>query len=114
MTVVNLSKKYSEQGVSFDSVTLREPKFSEYLEFGEVSALQPNGQGGMMIVEYGSVIEAYAPRLIQSPGFECLEDISLADQVAIKDAIVDLFSDARKPAEKPTSSPSDSENASEQ
>jgi hypothetical protein len=111
MKTVPLSRKYDEQGQKFSAVKLRKPKFSEYLEFGEVQTLQPGPHGGLVIIEHSSTIESYAPRLIQEPDYECLEDLDLCDQVAVKEGILELFSDARRQAQKQTSSPSGSENA---
>lgn len=102
MLKVDLSKKYTAHGKTFNAVEFRKPKLSEFLRIGDVQEWQPNGQNGSMLVEYGAAIGEYVTLLCTEPGAECLEDIDLCDQVKIKDAIKGFFTEARLLSSTPT------------
>lgn len=104
--VISLSRRYGEHGQTFDSVTLREPKLRDYLAIGEPVEIQPNGDGGRMVVEYNDRVEGYFQRLVKVPGFEMIQDLDLVDAIAIKDAILDFFKTARLRRDAPTNSSS--------
>ena len=105
MKTIPLSKEYEEHNRKFSVVKLRNPRLSEFLEIGEISSLQPTS-AGMMVVEHSDAIVEYAPRLVQEPGYECLERLELEDQIALKEGIKDLFIEARKRFSALTSSSS--------
>ena len=95
MFQVDLSKKYTAHGKTFDAVKFRQPKLPEFIRIGDIREVQPNGQGGGMMVEYGEALGEYITLLCTEPGEECLTDIDLCDQMKIKDAISDFFTEAR-------------------
>ena len=96
MFQINLSKEYTVHKKTFSAVKFRQPKLPEFIRIGDIREVQPNGQGGGMVVEYGEALAEYITLLCTEPGEECLADIDLCDQMKIKDAISGFFTEARR------------------
>jgi hypothetical protein len=110
---VKLGRRYTAHDQSFDSVTLREPTFSDiYVDgLGEPEEAQPLPGGGYMVVTNYPVIAQYVERLAIAPTFECLTQLSPTDSRRVKKAITGFF---REEAEKETPDGSSSDTASTQ
>lgn len=107
---VPLSRKYEAHGQVFESVTLRAPKLRDYIAIGDPVEIHagPDGQG-RFVIEHLDRIQAYLDRLAVpgKPGRECLDDLDLADSIALKDAVTDFFMEARRRLSGPMSSSSE-------
>jgi len=93
---LSLSRKYDAHGKVFEKIEFRAVKLDDYLSIGEVSEVQPNGSKGLMVIEILPAIAEYIERLVIEPGYECLNDLDLNDQIALKDHIKDFFQQARR------------------
>lgn len=106
-TIVKLSRSYESHGKTFDSVTLRPPKWRDYMEIGEIQEPQP-GANGVFVVTYPERIEAYALRLSvggeRAPDGADLMSLDLADTMRVREAIIDFFAEARRQEPSSTSS----------
>jgi hypothetical protein len=103
---IPLSRRYDAHGGAFDSVTLRAPKLRDHIAIGDPVEVHRGPDGdGRFVVEHLDRVAAYLDRLAVpgKPGRECLDDLDLADSIAIKDAVTDFFMEARERLTKPTS-----------
>ncbi len=100
--VIKLSRAYEVHGKSFDSVTLREPRYAEYIKTGDVMERQQVGDGAA-IITYHDRIESYADKLLMSPEPGGLAELNLLDAMRVEQAIVDFFTEARQSLRQPTS-----------
>lgn len=106
---VRLSRPVITHDGKVDTLTLREPKGSDYFALGEPFVIARNQDGTLYTVENVLTIEAYARRCIQSPGTAAtLDDLTLADAHAVKAAVLDFFTEARQASLPPSSTSSSS------
>lgn len=107
--IVKLSRKYEAFGKVFDSVTLREPKLRDHFQLGDPVEIHsgPDGQG-RFVIEHLDRVQGYLDRLAvpEKPGRECIDDLDLADSIALKQAVNDFFTEAHKRRARQTSSSS--------
>lgn len=103
---VTLSQGYEAHGRTFRSLTFREPKMVDYEAIGEIAEYQPAPNGGMMIIHHDDRVWQYRDRLLKRgeglPGAEDLGELTLADAIAVKEAISGFFTEARA---KPLAAP---------
>lgn len=102
-----LSRRYEAFGKSFDRIDLREPTFEDLFTVGEVQEWQPVSGGGSMLLTHDDRIRAYAERLSGADAAAILPQLTLADALKVKRAVIDFFAEARKSEEPPMTSPSD-------
>lgn len=95
---IKLSRRYDAHGKVFDAVTLRDPKYRDFIDVGAPTEAQPlPGGDGMMIVKHFDRIDTYVGRLLQEPlSTADIVDLDLADALALEDAILDFFVQARR------------------
>ncbi|SMD18483.1 hypothetical protein [Rhizobium sp. RU36D] len=98
MVTVKLSREYRVGDVTFDAVELREPTYKDaFMDgIGRPEEWQPAGKGSVMRISYPDVIDKYLQKLITSPGYEKIGQISAADAVRLERAVCDFF---REPVE---------------
>jgi len=106
---VPLSQRYEAHGRTFDRLTFREPKMADYEAIGEVAEYQPAPGGGMMIINHDDRVWQYRDRLLKRgedlPDAGDIGQLTLADSIAVKEAITDFFTQARvKPSAGPQTS----------
>lgn len=101
---IKLSRRYEAHGKIFDAVTLRDPKYRDFIDIGDPIEQQPLPTGsGSMIVKHFDRIDAYAGRLLQDPlSMADIMDLDLVDALAMEDAVLDFFAEARGSRAKPT------------
>lgn len=89
---VKLSQTYTAHDKVFDTITLREPTFSELFidGLGRPFDFQPT-PSGVARITYPEVVDRYAQTLITEPGYECITAISAVDALRLEAAIVDFF-----------------------
>ncbi|KGF71155.1 hypothetical protein LL06_00730 [Hoeflea sp. BAL378] len=96
---VRLSQGYEAHGRSFSSLTFREPKMVDFEEIGEIAEYQPAPNGGTMLLHHDDRIWKYRDRLLKRgdglPDAGDLGELTLADAIAVKEAISDFFTQAR-------------------
>lgn len=106
---VPLSQGYEAHGRTFHDLIFREPKMADYEVIGEVAEYQPAPGGGVMLIHHDDRIWAYRDRLLKRgdglPGPGDLGELSLADAIAVKEAITGFFTRAqvKKSDGQPTS-----------
>lgn len=88
--VVKLSGRYEAHGKTFDTVTVREPRYNDLMELGEVYEAQFAG-GQRVVIENTATIAAYAKRCIVHPGHECLGELGVSDARAVREAVIGFF-----------------------
>jgi hypothetical protein len=81
---------------TFSSVELREPKAAEYWENGEPARWAHTQDGVAYKVENDAAIKAYIEACVVSPGdVLLLGQLSLADAMLVKEAVLGFFTAAR-------------------
>lgn len=92
METVKLSKSYTENGITFDSIDLREPTYKEIFRsgLGRPSDWQPT-QHGPMLVRYPEVVDAYLERICVAPGYEFIGCLGAIDSLKLEEAVVGFF-----------------------
>lgn len=110
-TVVQLSRSYQNpfNGTSFNTVTLREPRYGDVFAdgMGPPYELQPNGSGGAMVVTHYEVIRSYVERLVTAPDLGALTELSASDAMKLSKAVTDFFSEPAASSSTPTGSSSE-------
>ncbi len=108
--VVPLSRSYSVASKTFDSITLREPTYSDvYISgLGEPQEWQPV-PGGQALLTYPERIDGYLQRLTVEPGYEFLARLAIADTLRLKDAVCAFFTESRTSSPSQTASSSGSD-----
>ncbi len=106
---VRLSQRYEAHGRTFDSLTFREPKMSDYEAIGEIAEYQPAPGGGAMVINHDDRVWLYRDRLLKRgdglPDIPDIGQLTLADAIAVKEAITGFFTQVRgKPSAEPQSS----------
>lgn len=96
-TLVPLSKTYEAHGEVFKSVTVREPRWEDYLALGEPYEVQRAG-GQEVVIENTATIAAYVKRCVVTPGPEKLGGLGVVDSRAVRDAVIDFFRHTLPPA----------------
>ncbi|WP_319517239.1 phage tail assembly protein [uncultured Martelella sp.] len=108
---VNLSKSYTVNGTTFDTIVLREPTYSDVFptNLGEPFDFQPAKGGGVVRLIYTDVVDEYLKRLITAPGYEFIHTLTAADSLKLQDAVCGFFTESAESIKPRTSSSSDSD-----
>lgn len=85
-----LSTPITVHGGVTGKVTVREPKGKDYIELGHPTTLVRT-RHGMAEVQNDDVIAAYINRCVDVDPLLLLQQASLKDAMAIKDAVLDFF-----------------------
>lgn len=93
-TTIHLINPIATTYGSTTAIILREPTAREYLTTGEVF-IGANTSNGPMLVEDSAAVAAYLSACIVEPKGLRLDDVSLADGMALKEALFGFFGDAR-------------------
>lgn len=116
---VTLSKTYAGAGGGFSSLAFRQPKWRDFVEFGDIEEWQPTAldDGGrpasFVLIRNEEAVAKYADRLLMSPHSPGdLELLNLADTLKVQGAIKDFFRDARTSSAPPIDSSGDTAKAS--
>jgi hypothetical protein len=90
---VSLKKPFDAGGVQVTQVVLQEPTAADYFALGAPQTWV-RAAGGMALVDNDAAIRSYAERLIVQPDpLLAMNNMSVLDAIAVKDAIVSFFSD---------------------
>jgi hypothetical protein len=85
-------------------VELRSPNLMEYARIGEPATWVKAGEDRYLSIDNDHAVEAYVQACVVEPKDKLLlNQIGLADGMAIKDAILDFFGEARRARLSPTS-----------
>jgi len=104
---VKLRDPFPDHNGTTTEVVLREPRGRDYIELGEPFAYARADKGLLVHAENDQAIKGYLERCIEEP--DCLlamSQLSLADMMAVKDALLGFFADARLTRSASTSSSS--------
>ncbi|MEO2038041.1 MAG: phage tail assembly protein, partial [Martelella sp.] len=97
METVKLSKSYTVNGTTFDTVELREPTYKDiYMDgLGKPFEWQttPNGP---VLLKLATVVDSYLQRLIKAPGYEFIHGLNAADSDRLEQAVIGFFTGAGK------------------
>lgn len=78
-------------------VVIKEPTAGDYFALGEPSVWGRGADGNSFIVENVEVVEGYVSRCVQEPNDPLiLNQMSLADAMKVKDAVLGFFGEARR------------------
>lgn len=88
--IVPLSKRYEAHDQTFDSVTVREPRFEDLLALGEPYEVQ-KAAGNNVVIENTATVAAYVRRCVVSPDIGQLGVLGLADARLVREAVIDFF-----------------------
>jgi hypothetical protein len=81
----------------FSMVRIREPTARDFLELGSPQAPIYGPNGTFTMADNDQTIAAYLQRCIREPVADIvLSQVSLADVMRIREALLDFFTDARK------------------
>ena len=112
MLTVPLTRPYHETGKPVSSLTFRPPRWTEWLEFGDVEEWVPTAAGHEILARNMDAIAKYAMKcMVDADPSVVLPVLDIADSMRLTNAIVDFFEDARRSARMPTSSSSDADAA---
>ncbi|WP_152536048.1 hypothetical protein [Mesorhizobium loti] len=95
--IVPLSKRYEAHDQTFDSVTVREPRFEDLLALGEPYEVQ-KAAGNNVVIENTATVAAYVRRCVVSPDIGQLGVLGLADARLVREAVIDFFMPSAPPA----------------
>jgi hypothetical protein len=105
---VPLQKPFPGAEGIVSTVIVREPSGSEYLQLGEPKTWV-RAAGGMALVENDDVIRKYVERCIVKPDpLLALNQLSLKDMRAVRDAVLGFFSEEESTEATTTSAPDSS------
>lgn len=83
--------------ITISQIVLRSPKWPDLMALGEPAAFGRSETGMIFQAERDEVISDYAKRLLVEPKDPALlNQLGLADSIAIKEAIFDFFKAARE------------------
>lgn len=89
-------------GAAARRVRLREPKAREYLKIGEPILYQRLPDGAVAQIDNDAAIAAYVQALVIEPDIPALiGNLSLADSIRVKDALLDFFRASQVRARSP-------------
>ncbi len=111
---INLSQPINGPGgKTINAITLREPKYRDYMELDLPVIYVRLENGGGFQQETPSAMRVWVERLSDcDPNF--MEQICLADTIALRDAVNDFFIEARTgSASKPSTDSPDTSSSSE-
>ena len=104
---IDLADPIQGHGGLVKQITLREPRYREVMKFGEPIA---RGYDGNIVytAENIEIIKSYIAALLKAPDDKTtpavdallIEQLSIADTLRLKDAVLDFFSQARLRLEK--------------
>lgn|GEM_PF-832554 len=97
---IPLTRRYSAHDTAFDSITLREPVYTDFFDLGEPQQWQRTQHGDVVLLTIPEIVKGYIDRCCIEPGPECLPVINARDAKALQDAILGFFRDP--PASTPT------------
>lgn len=91
MKAVPLSRTYTVGSSVFSALNFREPKLADYRQIGRAIEVQRG-----VVVTYPDAIWSYVDRLLQDTPPGALNELDLADTLAVEEAIIDFFTEANK------------------
>lgn len=115
---LSLSRTYMETGKPVSKLSFRSPRWSDFIDLGEIEEWQPldpldEGGGRMILVKHHDVSAKYAERCLKEPNTAAdLGVLDLGDTLAVHRVIRDFFAKARSSEEPPTASSGDTAKAS--
>jgi hypothetical protein len=77
-------------GETVTEITLRDPGYLDYTQIGPPAVLVTFGSGASLVQDMPTIINAWIERLADV-GPDVLQQLSLADTLALRDALVDMF-----------------------
>ena len=102
---VPLSRRYEFLGVDpFDHIKLRRPTFKDtHIDgLGAPQEIQMGPNGLNMLMTYPEVVDAYAQRLVVSPGYDAISIIEAVDAMALQRKICGFFISSKESEKPPT------------
>lgn len=114
---VTLSRAYSETGAVVAELCFRSPRWSDYIELGDIDEWQPigteaDGSPRMILVRGHDKVASYAERCLEAPRSAAdLALLDLVDVLKVHEAIRGFFAAARTSQPPPISSSGGSEKA---
>lgn len=93
--IINLRDPFAGHRGRVDRITLREPRAGDYFALGDPTQLARTPSGEMRVVIRQDTVNKYLERLIIDPDpLLALGQMSLADGLAVQNALLDFFSEA--------------------
>lgn len=108
-----LSRTYMETGKQVSKLAFRVPRWSDFIDLGDIEEWQPldvpgEGDGRMILVKHQDVVARYAERCLKEPNTAAdLVVLDLVDALAVHRVIRDFFVQARSSSSPPTASSGD-------
>jgi hypothetical protein len=91
---VKLSRQYHAHDKVFDSVTLREPTYTDsHVDGLGLPSEWQRGPSGPVLYVFHTVVASYIERLAVEPTSECLTQIAVIDAVRLERAVLDFFTE---------------------
>lgn len=110
--MIKLTKTYTDTGQAFDAISLREPRWSDYVALGPIAEWQRTPEGLDVLLHHHDTVAKYAERLVEAPrSVADLQILNLADTIKVHDAVRDFFSKAMGSTKPATTSSGDTEKA---
>lgn len=93
---VPLSTPIKGHAGPISEVVLRAPKAADFFELGEPQVVAYGKEGLGYVAENTETVRAYIERLVIEPDAMLLAQLSLADAMKVKSAVLGFFIDARQ------------------
>jgi hypothetical protein len=103
---VALKSPLSGHGELIREVVLREPRAADLWSIGEPFVWARNADGSMLPIENNDAIRTYIERCCASPDPLLLGGLSLADAMAVKEAVLGFFVASQATSSPPATSSS--------
>lgn len=93
---VPLSRRYEIHGVTFEKLTLVEPKADSYFRLGEIETWQPGARGAALRIVFDDVVIEYLRECVKSPGegasgLDAMSELGLQDARKLRESFIDFF-----------------------
>ena len=96
-TIELLEKRPGFQDETVERVILREPKAREFFSLGEPTVMARSPDGTVFATERPDVVADYIAACVIEPSSKAvLDNLSLADAMRVKAAMLDFFGNARE------------------
>lgn len=98
---IDLAEPLKGHGAPVKTITVAEPKGKDFYRLGDPYVVARNPDGTLFHVENDELVRAYIEACVDCDPL-LLDQLTLGDAMAVKDAVLGFFTDARSSRTKPS------------